>query len=110
MLQSLKNGKKNLANIRKILYNYNVIRDYDHSLRFNVGVIQPKPPEGCRKASIFVVLRGFLINLIERHPSFTHQIDGLDKFNIVYSEDFSLKSFSNVSKNLGTFARSFLNI
>ena len=82
----------------------------DISHGFNVRVYSTEPPEGCRKASIFVVLRGFLINLIERYPSFTHQIDGLYKFNIVYSEDFSLKSFSNVSKNLGTFARSFLNI
>ena len=91
-------------NIGMILYHADITNDYI------VSVYQPKPPEGCRKASIFVVLRGFLIKLIERYPSSTHQIDGLYKFNIVYSEDFSLKSFSNVSKNLGTFARSFLNI
>lgn len=44
--------------------------------------------------------------MVERYPSFIY---GLYKFNIVYLEDFSLKSFSNVSKNFGTFARPFLN-
>lgn len=34
-----------------------------------------------------------LIKVVESYPSFTHQIDGLYKFNIGYSEDFSLKSF-----------------
>ena len=74
------------------------------------SVFNQNPLKDAERHPFLLFLRGFLINLIERYPSFTHQIDGLYKFNIVYSEDFSLKSFSNVSKNLGTFARSFLNI
>ena len=82
----------------------------DNLNEFNVKVYQPKPPEGAERLHFLLILQGFLIKVVERYPSFTHQIDGLYKFNIVYSEDFSLKSFSNVSKNFGTFARSFLNI
>lgn len=112
-IKIVKNKKiKNIQLTKKSKTLYNDIDiEICQSTRTNqTASIQPKPPEGCRKASIFVVLRGFLIKLIERYPSFTHQFDGLYKFNIVYSEDFSLNSFSNVSKNFGTFARSFLNI
>lgn len=47
------------------------------------------------KGSIFCWIYRELIKVVESYPSFTHQIDGLYKFNIVYSEDFSLVFFNS---------------